>query len=45
MTLDGEFLSAPLVTQTIPAGTWSVGLGIQGSLLNSGTPAYRGYLS
>jgi hypothetical protein len=44
MALDGEFLSAPLAAQTIPAGPWSVGLGIQGSLLNTGTPDYTGYL-
>jgi hypothetical protein len=44
MALDGEFLSAPLAAQTIPAGAWSVGLGIQGSLLNAGVPDYTGYL-
>jgi outer membrane protein assembly factor BamB len=44
MALDGEFLSAPLAAQTIPAGTWSVGLGIQGNLLNAGRPDYTGYL-
>jgi hypothetical protein len=44
MALDGEFLSAPLAAQTIPAGGWSVGLGIEGSLLNAGKPDYTGYL-
>jgi predicted outer membrane repeat protein len=44
MALDGEFLSAPLAAQTIPAGAWSVGLGIEGSLLNAGAPDYTGYL-
>jgi predicted outer membrane repeat protein len=44
MALDGEFLSAPLAAQTIPAGAWSVGLGIQASLLNAGAPDYTGYL-
>jgi hypothetical protein len=44
MALDGEFLSAPLAAQTIPAGAWSAGLGIQGSLLNNGAPDYTGYL-
>jgi hypothetical protein len=44
MALDGEFFSAPLAAQTIHAGAWSVGLGIQGNLLNTGKPDYTGYL-
>jgi sugar lactone lactonase YvrE len=43
--LDGQFLSAPLAAQTIPAGAWTVGLGIQASIASGSSTEYSGYLS
>jgi alpha-tubulin suppressor-like RCC1 family protein len=41
--LEGEFLSPPLAAQTLPAGSWTVGEGIETTLLQGSGLSFSGY--